>query len=68
MTKHSEVREKMADLLQDVPEVVSLCEQYQRLYPWRNSIQLCVNEVYTNLLMALEAILNWYKQSSLSKS
>jgi hypothetical protein len=68
MTQHSEVRERMADLLREVPEVVSQCEQYQTLYPGRNTIQLCVNDIYTNLLIALEAILEWYKQSSWSKS
>lgn len=67
MTEHSGIREKMADLLKEVPEVVNLCEQYQTLYPGRNTMQLCVNEVYTNMLMALEEILGWYTQSSLSE-
>ena len=68
MTEHSQVRERMADLLQEVPEVVNKCEQYQTLYPGRNTIQLCVNDIYTNLLIALEKIIDWYKQSSWSKS
>ena len=67
MTQHSEVRERMAELLEEVPEIVNLCEQYQTLYPGRNTIQLRVNDVYTNLLIALEAIVDWYKQSSWSK-
>jgi hypothetical protein len=67
MAQHSEVREKMADLLQEVPEIVKQCEQYQTLYPGHNTIQLCVNDIYTNLLIALEAILEWYKQSSWSE-
>ena len=68
MTEHSEVRERMADLLRKVPEIVNQCEQYQTLYPGRSTIQLCMNDIYINLLIALEAILEWYKQSSWSKS
>ncbi|KAI4673643.1 uncharacterized protein J4E88_008699 [Alternaria novae-zelandiae] len=64
MTQHSEVRERMAELLEEVPEIVNLCEQYQTLYPGRNTMQLRVNDVYTNLLIALEAIVDWYKQSA----
>ena len=68
MTEHSEVRKRMADLLREVPEVVNMCEQYQTLYGPGNTIQLCVNDIYTNLLVALEAIVEWYRQSSWSKS
>jgi len=67
MTQHAEIREKMAELLKEVPEIVNQCEQYQTLYPGRNTIQLCVNDIYINLLLALEEILRWYTQSSLSE-
>ena len=68
MTQHTEVRERMAQLLVEVPETVTLCEQYLEIYPGRNTVQLCVNDIYTNLLVALEAIVEWYRQSSWSKS
>jgi len=64
MTQHAEIREKMAELLKEVPEIVNQCEQYQTLYPGRNTIQLCVNDIYINLLLALEEIIRWYTQSS----
>jgi len=67
MTEHATIRERMADLLREVPDVVNQCEQYQTLYPGQNTIQLCINDIYHNLLVALEAIVEWYKQSGWSK-
>ncbi|KAI4639382.1 hypothetical protein J4E93_009210 [Alternaria ventricosa] len=67
MTEHAAVRERMAELLREVPDVVNQCEQYQTLYPGQNTIQLCINDIYHNLLVALEAIVEWYKQSAWSK-
>ena len=68
MIEYQSVRKTMAELLREVPEVVLQCEQYQTLYPGRKTIQLCVNEIYANLLVALEAVIVWYKQNSSSKS
>jgi hypothetical protein len=67
MTQHAEVRERMAELLTEVPEIVNQCEQYQTLYPGRNTIKLCINDIYINLLLALQEILGWYTQSSWSE-
>ncbi|KAI4657106.1 uncharacterized protein J4E79_007722 [Alternaria viburni] len=58
----------MAQLLVEVPEAVILCEQYLEIYPGRNIIQLFVNDIYTNLLLALKEILRWYIQYAWSNS
>ena len=67
MTQHTQVRERMAQLLVEVPEAVILCEQYLEIYPGRNIIQLFVNDIYTNLLLALKEILRWYIQYAWSE-
>jgi len=66
MLKHSEVREKFAELLQELPDIVDECEQYGKLYSGRNTIQLCVNEVYLRLLQALDDVARWMMQKSSS--
>jgi hypothetical protein len=68
MMKHTEVREKMATLLEDLPDIVEECEQYSEIYPGRDALHLCVNEVYVVVLMALEDMIHWYEQSWASES
>ena len=67
MTQHAEVRKEMAQLLVELPEIVNQCENYETHYPGRNTIQLLVNDIYINLLLALESILEWYTRSSWSE-
>ncbi|RYF35693.1 MAG: hypothetical protein EOO38_28710, partial [Cytophagaceae bacterium] len=68
MMKHAGVREKMAVLLEELPEIVDVCEQYMEIYPGKNSLMLCVNEIYMAVLLALEHMMDWYKKPSRSKS
>jgi hypothetical protein len=68
MTKYSELREKFTELLLELPDIVDECEQYSTLYPGRNTIQLCVNEVYLRLLQALEDVARWMVQKPRSMS
>jgi len=66
MTKHSELREKFAELLQELPDIVGACEEYSEAYPGRYAMQLRVNEVYLCLLQALEDVAHWLRQKSRS--
>jgi hypothetical protein len=65
---HKELREKMANLLEEVPDTVIECEKYSNIYQGNNSLRVCINEIHVHLLMALEDIILWYSQSSASKS
>lgn len=65
--KHTEVREKMATLLEELPEVVGGCEQYMKIYPGKKSLMICINEIYMAVLLALEHMIDWYKQPSRSQ-
>ncbi|KAL5114048.1 hypothetical protein ACEQ8H_008062 [Pleosporales sp. CAS-2024a] len=67
MMGHKELREKMASLLEEIPDVVNECERYGEIYPGNNSLRMCITEIHTRLLMALEDMIRWYQQSSASK-
>jgi hypothetical protein len=68
MMGHKELREKMASLLEEIPDVINECEKYGETYPGNNSLRLCINEIHIHLLMALEDIIHWYGLSSASKT
>jgi len=63
---HKELREKMAVLLEEVPDIVVECEKYSNLYQGNNSLRVCINEIHVHLLMALEDVIRWYGQRSTS--
>jgi hypothetical protein len=64
MMRHAEVRENMADLLNELPNFIQDCEDYVALYKGQNMLKLRVHEFYIELLSALEGIVKWYTQSS----
>jgi len=66
MTRYSEVREAMADLLDELPNFVKDCEDYMKVYRGRNMLRVRVNELYIELLAALESIVKWYTKPSRS--
>jgi hypothetical protein len=66
MGRHAEVRETIAQLLDELPEFVKDSEDYRKLYPGRNMLQVRVNDLYMELLGALEEIVRWYTQPSIS--
>lgn len=66
MGRHAEVRETMADLLDGLPGFVEDCEGYMALYPELPALKFVVNELYIELLGALENIVTWYTQPSRS--
>jgi hypothetical protein len=68
MMGHKELREKMASLLEEIPDIINECEKYNEIYPGNNSLRVCINEIHIHLLMALEDIIRWYGLSSASKT
>lgn len=66
--RHADIREKMADLLDELPTFVEECENYKRIYPGSKSLQWYVEELYISLLRAMEDVVLWYTQSSISES
>jgi hypothetical protein len=68
MIAHKELREKMASLLEQVPDVVDECEKYGKIYPGNNSLSVCIIDIHIHLLMALEQIIHWYGVSFQSKT
>ena len=67
MITHAEIREKMAELLDEVPDYVILCDSYNRIYPGQNTLLYLSQELYINLLRALEDVVKWYTQPSISQ-
>ena len=66
MRRHSEIVEKMAELMTELPDVVESCEQYSDIYPGRNELQQRVKDLYIDILAALEYFVKWYMQGTLS--
>ncbi|KAH5013566.1 hypothetical protein HBI75_193840 [Parastagonospora nodorum] len=64
MMGHKELREKMASLLEEIPDTVIECEKYSNIYQGNNSLRACINEIHVHLLMALGDVIHWYGQSS----
>ncbi|KAH6288687.1 hypothetical protein HBI39_215080 [Parastagonospora nodorum] len=64
MMGHKELREKMASLLEEIPDTVIECEKYGNIYQGNNSLRACINEIHVHLLMALGDIIHWYSQPS----
>jgi hypothetical protein len=67
MGRHAEVREMIAQLLEELPDFVRDCEDYAKIYPGKNMLRVRVNELYTELLGALEEVVRWYTNSTISK-
>lgn len=68
MGRNAEVREMIAELLEDLPDFVKDCEDYAKLYPGQNMLKVRVNELYMELLGALEEVVKWYTNSAWSAS
>lgn len=65
---HKELREKMANLLGEIPDTVIECEKYSSIYQGNNSLSVCINEIHVHILLALTDVIHWYGQSSTSKN
>lgn len=66
MKGHSDARERMADLFDSIPTIVSDCEDYVGLYRKQHRLQLHVDNIYIALLSAMEDMICWYTKSSKS--
>jgi hypothetical protein len=69
MISHSEIREKMAELMEELPDDVVDCEDYSHIYQGKAGVVLKqrVEDLYVNILLALEDVVKWYGQGTLSK-
>jgi hypothetical protein len=66
MGRHAEIREMIAQLLEELPDFVQDCEDYAKIYPGKNMLRVRVNELYIELLGALEEVVRWYTNSTIS--
>ncbi|KAL9094034.1 MAG: hypothetical protein Q9165_003704 [Trypethelium subeluteriae] len=64
MIRHSEIREKIVELMEELPQDIGNCEEYSRMYPGRNELRIRVEELYVDLLSTLEEFVNWYMQGT----
>ena len=67
MISHSEVREKMAELMDELPDDIEECEDYSLIYRGSNMLRQRVEELYVDLLAAMEDFVNWYMQGTASR-
>jgi hypothetical protein len=67
MISHSEIREKMAELMDELPDDIEECEDYSLIYRGSNMLRQRVEELYVGLLVALEDFINWYMQGTASR-
>lgn len=64
--KKAEMREKMADILNELPLTIQECEDYAQLYPGKNSLRKRIEELYIQLVGAIEDMVRWYTAKSFS--
>jgi predicted nucleic acid-binding protein len=67
MMKKAEYRDKMADILNELPLTIQECEDYAQIYPGKNTMRLRIEELYIQLVGAIEDMIRWYTQKSLSR-
>ncbi|KAI9695093.1 MAG: hypothetical protein M1820_008918 [Bogoriella megaspora] len=65
MMRHEEIREKMDEVMEELPIVVESCEEYLNIYPDIDELQGHVEELYIDLLSTLEDFVKWYMQGQL---
>jgi hypothetical protein len=70
MVGHSQIREKMAQVMEELPEDVTDSEDYAQIYGDRGIkvLRQCVEELYVELLATFEDFVEWYMQSTGSES
>ena len=56
----------IAELLEELPDFAKDCEDYLKIYPGQNMLKVRVNELYAELIGALEEIVKWYTHSLMS--
>lgn len=66
MIKKTEIRQKMADVLNELPMVVQECEDYAQMYQGDNSLKRCTEKLYIELVDVIADMVRWYTQSSFS--
>lgn len=66
MIKKSEIREKMAEILDELPMIVQECEDYAQLYHGNNSLRRRIEELYIELVDVIADMVRWYSQGSIS--
>ncbi|KAK3304793.1 uncharacterized protein B0T15DRAFT_253258 [Chaetomium strumarium] len=52
-------REEAFDLVEQLPEKIGIVSQYSELYSTDPELQLATNELYTNILLAIEGFIFW---------
>lgn len=65
--KKAEMREKMAELLDRLPLIVQNCEDYAQIYPGKNTLRRRIEELYIQIVGAIEDMVRWYTQKASSK-
>jgi len=65
MMKKIEMREKMADILNELPMTVQECEDYARIYQGKNSLRVRIEDLYIQLVGAIEDMIRWYTEKSI---
>ncbi|KAF2232926.1 hypothetical protein EV356DRAFT_578003 [Viridothelium virens] len=64
MMRHSDIREKIAEVMEELPEDIGNCEEYSSIYPGQNELRFRVEELYIDLLSTFEEFVKWYMQGT----
>ncbi|KAF2733938.1 hypothetical protein EJ04DRAFT_553012 [Polyplosphaeria fusca] len=64
MATHSEIREKMTELMNELPDDIEDSEDYARMYGGSKLLRQRVEDLYVDILSALEYIVKWYTQGT----
>ncbi|KAF2647421.1 hypothetical protein K491DRAFT_310216 [Lophiostoma macrostomum CBS 122681] len=67
MMKKAEYRDKVADILNELPLTIQECEDYTQIYPGKTNLRLRIEDLYIQLVGAIEDMIRWYTQKSLSR-
>ena len=65
--KKAERRQQMAELLERLPLVHKDAEEFERIYPGANSLRCCVEQLYIQILGAIEDMIRWFLEKPLSR-
>jgi len=64
--KKAEMRENIADLLDQLPDTLQSCEDYAAVYPGKNTLRNRIEDLYIRIVEAIETLIIWYSKKSLS--
>jgi hypothetical protein len=61
MKSRSDIVEKMGDVMGELPGIINDCEDYEAMYAETTVLRTCVDDIYCELMLALQYIVNWYR-------